>query len=59
VIRSKKDVLDTLRRTGAYSLIEGREDELPDPVDIDRDEQLLASFGITRSLLEERMGGSP
>jgi hypothetical protein len=48
-----------LRRAGAYGLIEGREDELPDPVDIDRDEALLAEFGITRSLLVDMMGGSP
>jgi hypothetical protein len=59
VIRSKQDVLDTLRRAGAYGLIEGREDELPDPVDIDRDEPLLAELGITRGLLVELMGGSP
>jgi hypothetical protein len=59
MILSKHDVLETLRRTGAYGLIEGREDELPDPVDIDRDERLLAGFGITRSLLSDRMGGSP
>jgi hypothetical protein len=59
MIRSKKDILDTLRRTGAYGLIEGREDELPDPVDLDRDEGLLAGLGITRSLLVNLMGGSP
>jgi hypothetical protein len=59
VIRSKQDVLDTLRRAGAYGLIEGREDELPDPVDLDRDEPLLAEFGITRGVLVDMMGGSP
>jgi hypothetical protein len=59
VIRSKQNVLDALRRAGAYELIEGREDELPDPVDLDRDESLLAEFGITLSLLVEAMGGSP
>jgi hypothetical protein len=59
VIRSKADVLDTLRRAGAYGLIEGREDELPDPVDLDRDEPLLAGLGITRGLLVDLMGGSP
>ena len=59
MIRSKQDVLDTLRRAGAYALIEGREDKLPDPVDLDRDEPLLADLGITRGLLVDLMGGSP
>jgi hypothetical protein len=59
VIRSKQDILETLRRAGVYGLIEGREGELPDPVDTDRDEALLAEFGITREYLTERMGGSP
>jgi hypothetical protein len=59
VIRSKRDVLDTLRRAGVYGLIDGKEDELPDPVDLDRDEPLLADLGITRGLLVDLMGGSP
>jgi hypothetical protein len=59
VIRSKQDVLDTLRRAGVYDLIDGKEDELPDPVDLDRDEPLLAELGITRGLLVDLMGGSP
>ncbi len=59
MIRSKKEVLETLRRTGTYGLIEGKEDKLPDPVDIDRDEPVLAELGITRNLLIENMGASP
>jgi hypothetical protein len=59
MIRSKQDVLDTLRRVGAYRLIEGREDKLPDPIDLDRDGPLLAEFGITRESLVDMMGGSP
>jgi hypothetical protein len=59
MIRSKQDVLDTLRRAGQYGLIEGREDELPDPIDLDRDEELLANLGITRGHLVASMGGSP
>lgn len=59
MIRSKQDVLDTLRRAGVYDLIDGKEDELPDPVDLDRDEPLLAELGITRGLLVDLMGGSP
>jgi hypothetical protein len=59
MIRSKQEIFDTLRRAGAYGLIEGREELLPDPVDLDRDQPLLASLGITRGLLVELMGGSP
>jgi hypothetical protein len=59
MIRSKQDVLDTLRRAGVYGLIEGHEADLPDPVDLDRDESLLAGLGITRGLLVDLMGGSP
>ncbi len=59
MIRSKQDVLDTLRRAGVYGLIEGREESLPDPVDLDRDEAMLADLGITRGLLVDLMGGSP
>jgi hypothetical protein len=59
MIRSKQDLLDTLRRAGAYGLIEGHEAELPDPIDLDRDEPLLAELGITRGFLVDAMGGSP
>jgi hypothetical protein len=59
MIRSKQDILETLRRAGAYGLIDGKEDELPDPVDLDRDEPLLATLGITRGMLLDLMGGSP
>jgi hypothetical protein len=59
MIRSREDILETLRRAGLYELVEGREEQLPDPVDLDRDEPLLADLGITRGLLMDLMGGSP
>ena len=59
MIRSKQEVLDTLRRTGAYSLIEGQEDRLPDPVDLERDAPLLGELGLSRGMLVDLMGGSP
>jgi hypothetical protein len=59
MIRSRQDIIETLRRAGAYGLIDGREEELPDPVDLDRDEPLLAKLGITRGMLIDLMGGSP
>ena len=59
MIRSKQEVLDTLRRTGAYGLIEGHEDQLPDPVDLERDAPLLGELGLSRGMLVDLMGGSP
>jgi hypothetical protein len=33
--------------------------ELPDPIDLDRDEAILARYGITRNQLMDSRGGSP
>lgn len=32
---------------------------LPDPVDLDRDGQMLAELGVSRDSLTDAMGGSP
>jgi hypothetical protein len=55
---SKSYVLDVLRRAGWDSLTT-IESALPDPVDLDRDEPLLASLGITRGELMDEYGASP
>jgi hypothetical protein len=49
-----------LRRAG-YSdeLINEILSQLPDPVDIRRDEEILARYGLTRERMMDRMGGSP
>jgi hypothetical protein len=49
-----------LRRTG-YSDESIREilRELPDPFDLQRDREILASYGVSQELLMDRMGGSP
>jgi hypothetical protein len=33
--------------------------ELPDPIDLDEAEALLAGYGVTREHLIDQMGGSP
>lgn len=33
--------------------------QLPDPVDLQRDQQILARYGLSPERLMDRMGGSP
>jgi hypothetical protein len=58
-VLSKDEVLEVLRRTGAYNLVEGHESELPDVIDTDRDELILDRLGIYRGNLMESLGSSP
>ena len=59
ILLPKADVLAVLRRTGVLEqTIHALEGKLDDPVDVQRDANLLASFGITRQGLMDRMGGS-
>jgi hypothetical protein len=59
-LRSHEEAARLLRRAG-YSdeLINEVLSQLPDPVDIRRDEQILARYGLTRERMMDRMGGSP
>lgn len=58
--RSHEEVARVLRRAG-YSEEFIREvlSHLPDPIDLRRDEQTLARYGLNTEGLVERMGGSP
>jgi len=59
-VRSKEAVIGTLGRAGvAPETIAFLQRQLPDPVDLDRDGNLLASFGLTMDQLIDRFGGSP
>jgi hypothetical protein len=57
---SKADATQTLRRAGV-PLAEIHEilEQLPDPLDLDRDEGVFLSHGLTRQNLMSRMGASP
>jgi hypothetical protein len=55
----KSRVIDILRRAGWTDELSTVEAKLPDPVDLDRDEPLLASLGITRGELMDEYGASP
>jgi hypothetical protein len=49
-----------LRRVGhADEFINEVLRELPDPIDLDREQVVLESRGLTRESLVDRMGGSP
>jgi hypothetical protein len=59
-LRSKADVLVVLRHAGVDEhTIEALDAVLEDPVDLDRDAELLARYGITRTRVVDLMGGSP
>jgi hypothetical protein len=59
-LRQKADVLEVLRRAGVpEETIRALDAALDDPVDVQRDANLLARHGVTLGLLTDRMGGSP
>ena len=56
----KRKVLAVLRRAGlGEQKINEVDRVLGDPVDLDRDGDVLARHGITRDMLISQMGGSP
>jgi hypothetical protein len=58
--RSHEQVARVLRRAG-YSdeFISEVLSQVPDPIDLQRDQQILAQYGLTPERLMDRMGGSP
>jgi hypothetical protein len=56
---SKQEALEMLRRWGSESAARKAELELPDTIDLRKDQDLLARYGITRGQLMDRAGGSP
>jgi hypothetical protein len=59
-VMSKASVAEVLRHAG-YSPEAVREmlELLADPVDFDRDAEILARYRVDRNYLTDRMGGSP
>jgi hypothetical protein len=58
--RSHEEAARVLRR-GGYSEEFIREvlSQLPDPIDLERDQLILAQHGLSSERLMDRMGGSP
>jgi hypothetical protein len=58
--RSKHDLLRVLRRAGfAPEVIRDVDEQFPDTIDLERDADALAEYGITFTQLEDLLGGSP
>jgi hypothetical protein len=59
-LRSHEEFTRALRRAG-YSdeFISDVLRQLPDPIDLERDQQILARYGLSPERLMDRMGGSP
>jgi hypothetical protein len=58
--RSHEEAAHVLRRAGySEELIHEILSQLPDPIDLERDQQLLARYGVTPERLMDRLGGSP
>jgi hypothetical protein len=58
--RSHEEAARLLRHAG-YSdeFISEVLSQLPDPIDLQRDQQILARYGLSPERLMDRMGGSP
>jgi hypothetical protein len=56
---TKQEALRTLAKIGANDLIDDAARTLPDEIDIDRDENLLARFGLDCSHRIDRFGAGP
>jgi len=59
-LRTHEEFARVLRRAG-YSdeVIEEVLSQLPDPVDLQRDQDILARYGFTPERLMDRLGGGP
>ena len=58
--RSHEQVSRVLRRAGyPDEFIREVLSELPDPIDLQRDEHILERYGLSRDRLMDRLGGSP
>lgn len=55
----RDEVLEVMRRVGLADEIEAARAELPEVVDLDRDDLLLQQYGLGVDLLVDRLGGSP
>ena len=58
--RSHEEVARVLRRAGyPDEIIREVLSQLPDPIDLQRDQQILARYGLSPGRLMDRLGGSP
>lgn len=59
-LHSHAEVARVLHRAGyTDEFISEVLSKLPDPIDVERDEAIIARYGLTAERLMSRMGGSP
>jgi hypothetical protein len=59
-LRSHEEAARLLRRAGCSDeFISEVLSQLPDPIDLQRDQQILARYGLSPEGLMDRMGSSP
>ena len=56
-LRSKRSILDVMRRAGMIDRVSEAEHRLPDPVDLDTDSDLSLRLGLSIGSLVDRLGG--
>jgi hypothetical protein len=56
---SRAQIVKALRAAGLHEVADEAETTLPDPVDGKTASQFCASYGVTTSMLMDRMGASP
>jgi hypothetical protein len=56
---SRQHIVKALRRAGMHEIADEAEASLPETVDVTTVERFCAVHGISRSMLMDRMGGSP
>jgi hypothetical protein len=59
MVISKAQVVATMQRVGLFTEAAQAELELPDPVELPRDEELLAKYGVSHTWLLDRLGSGP
>ena len=57
--RSRREVVELMRRTGFAELADEAERVLPDPVDDDQLAAFAQAHGVSRDDIISEMGGSP
>ena len=57
--RSRREIIQMLRRAGLADVAAAAQTSLPDPVDPKALNQFCDRYGLSRESLIDRMGGSP
>ena len=56
---SRQEIIQMLRRAGLADVAAAAQESLPDPVDAKALDRFCARYGLSKTALTDRMGGSP